>query len=368
MASSYLPNFFKAYLAIALNAGGGEGTIYLDRITTLTGETIETADINTLGRGVITINPDGDGNTSYPESVSFTGVSGTTLVGAVRGLDKASNSIGDYMRYHPVGTPVIISIGTHEIADIIAYINSQVIGSRKVVVAAIAGETIAAAGTGVYFNAASGQWFKWTATDTTKSESVLLGITQGSGATLGLIGGGGVLLFGLDSNQAGLTVGAVQYVGDTSGAVSATTGTLNVPIGNAKSATELYFSPYIGVVRTTNVQTLQNKTFQTSAFEVTINTQTSSYTLVLTDKSKMVQMNSASANNLTVPLNSSVAYAIGTKIAIRQLGVGQTTIVATGGVTLQSPGGALKIVNQYDIIVLIKVATDTWGVEGNLQV
>lgn len=99
---------------------------------------------------------------------------------------------------------------------------------------------------------------------------------------------------------------------------------------------------------------------------IAINTQTASYTLVLGDDGKLIIMNVGSANNLTVPLNSSVAYATGTQIAVQQLGAGQTTIVATGGVTLQSTPG-LKISARYGVVTLIKVGTDTWVVSGALS-
>lgn len=61
------------------------------------------------------------------------------------------------------------------------------------------------------------------------------------------------------------------------------------------------------------------------------NTQTGNYTLVLSDAAKVIELNSATAVNLTVPLNSSVAFPIGTLIEILQLGAGQVTVVAAGG-------------------------------------
>jgi hypothetical protein len=99
----------------------------------------------------------------------------------------------------------------------------------------------------------------------------------------------------------------------------------------------------------------------------TFNRQTASYTLVIGDQSKIVEMNVASANNLTVPLNSSVAFAIGTEITIMQYGAGQTTIVAAVGVTLRSKSSQLKIGNQYTGVTLIKVGTDEWYVVGNVS-
>ena len=98
-----------------------------------------------------------------------------------------------------------------------------------------------------------------------------------------------------------------------------------------------------------------------------INTQTSSYTLVIGDKGDVVEMNNGSANNLTVPPNSSVAFPTGTQITVIQLGAGATTIVAGSGVTLRSKASALGISAQYGRADLYKKATDEWVVAGDLS-
>jgi len=100
---------------------------------------------------------------------------------------------------------------------------------------------------------------------------------------------------------------------------------------------------------------------------VTFNRQAASYTLVADDANKMVEMNVATANNLTVPLNSSVAFATGTIIDVVQYGAGRTTIVATGGVTIRSTNNWVKINARYGAVTLIKVGTDEWYVFGNLN-
>lgn len=97
---------------------------------------------------------------------------------------------------------------------------------------------------------------------------------------------------------------------------------------------------------------------------VAINTQTVSYTLVLADAGKIIEMNVSSANNLTIPLNASVAFPIGTNITINQNGAGLTTIVATGGVTIRSFGGALKMEGQYAGATIYKRGTDEWVLTG----
>jgi hypothetical protein len=100
--------------------------------------------------------------------------------------------------------------------------------------------------------------------------------------------------------------------------------------------------------------------------EVATSAQTASYTLVAADKAKMVEMNVASANNVTVPPNSSVAFPVGTKIDILQVGAGQTTIVAGAGVTVNATPG-LKIRAQWGSATLIKRAENTWVLVGDLS-
>jgi hypothetical protein len=77
-------------------------------------------------------------------------------------------------------------------------------------------------------------------------------------------------------------------------------------------------------------------------------------------------MGVGSANNLTVPLNSSVAFPVGSQINILQTGSGQTTVVAAGGVTINATPG-LKIRAQWSYATLIKRATDTWVLVGDVS-
>jgi len=99
---------------------------------------------------------------------------------------------------------------------------------------------------------------------------------------------------------------------------------------------------------------------------VVTNRQTASYTLVLSDADKLVEMNVGSANNLTVPLNSSVAFSTGTQILLAQYGAGQTTIVATSGVTIRSNGAKLKLNAQYSGATLVKIAENEWYLFGDI--
>ena len=96
------------------------------------------------------------------------------------------------------------------------------------------------------------------------------------------------------------------------------------------------------------------------------NVQTASYVLVLADAGKAVRMNVASANTLTIPPNSSVAFDTDTVIVVQQYGAGTTTLTAGVGVTLRSRGGFLELNGQYAIAALHKIGTNEWMVSGDL--
>jgi len=152
------------------------------------------------------------------------------------------------------------------------------------------------------------------------------------------------------------------------------TGTVTIPTGGVITSPSLTVSTDSS---TTSARIAYNSTSLkllvgdgTTAREyasstVITNTQTASYTVVIADKDKLVEMNNASANNLTVPPNSSVAFAVGAQIRILQIGAGQTTVVAGAGVTINSTPG-LKLRAQWSSATLIKRATDTWVLIGDL--
>lgn len=99
------------------------------------------------------------------------------------------------------------------------------------------------------------------------------------------------------------------------------------------------------------------------------NAQTASYTLVLADKDKLVEISNASANTVTIPTNASVAYPTGTQINILQTGAGQTTISGTSGVTVNSTGATTaspKLRAQWSSATAIKRGTDSWVVVGDI--
>ena len=144
------------------------------------------------------------------------------------------------------------------------------------------------------------------------------------------------------------------------------------------------------VVGTTDTQTLTNKTIaggsntlsaipQASVtnlvtdlaakapLSVTINPQTASYTLVLGDAGKQIEiLVTSTANTLTIPPNSSVAFPVGTVALVVQTGTGQTTLTAGSGVTINSTPG-LKLRTQWSSAMLVKRDTVVWFAAGDLS-
>ena len=94
---------------------------------------------------------------------------------------------------------------------------------------------------------------------------------------------------------------------------------------------------------------------------------TSNHVLVLTDAYKLIDMNLAGDNTLTVPPNASVAFDIGTTILVSQYGAGVTEILAGSGVTIRSEAGYLKLYARYCGAVLIKIGTNEWYLQGALK-
>jgi len=89
-------------------------------------------------------------------------------------------------------------------------------------------------------------------------------------------------------------------------------------------------------------------------------------TLVLADAGKMLLTTNAGATTITVPPNSSVAFAIGDQIDVGQTGAGQVTFAPGAGVTIKSVSSNRKISAQYAAATLVKYGTDTWWLFGML--
>lgn len=104
-----------------------------------------------------------------------------------------------------------------------------------------------------------------------------------------------------------------------------------------------------------------------SPLNLTINNQTTNYTVTANDSARQIEMNSSSANTLYIPTDASVALPIGTSIIIAQTGTGQTTIAATTpGTTTVNGTPGFKLRTQWSTATIIKRAANVWLVFGDL--
>jgi len=96
------------------------------------------------------------------------------------------------------------------------------------------------------------------------------------------------------------------------------------------------------------------------------NTRTANYTLTLADNNGLVEMNLAGANTVTIPLDATASFPVGSQVTIAQLGAGQTSISGTGGVTVRAYNGNLRLAGQNALASVIKRAANDWYAAGNL--
>ena len=91
------------------------------------------------------------------------------------------------------------------------------------------------------------------------------------------------------------------------------------------------------------------------------------YVLQITDRGTIVEMNNSGANQVSVPTNASVAFPVGTVIAVYQMGAGTTTVAAVtpGTTTIRNPSSNTTRA-QFAQVYLRKRATDEWVLSGDL--
>jgi hypothetical protein len=90
-------------------------------------------------------------------------------------------------------------------------------------------------------------------------------------------------------------------------------------------------------------------------------------TLALTDAGKHYYSTSSGNFTLTIPTNATVAFATGTAISIVVQSAGNVLINAASGVTLYMAGNSTagnRVASTYAMATLMKVASDTWMING----
>lgn len=84
------------------------------------------------------------------------------------------------------------------------------------------------------------------------------------------------------------------------------------------------------------------------------------------DANALVVMDKATGVALTIPPSSSVSFRVGTQVLINQTGAGQVTVVAGAGVTINT-AQTLLLRAQHSTVAIMKIATDTWVIMGDLE-
>ena len=99
-----------------------------------------------------------------------------------------------------------------------------------------------------------------------------------------------------------------------------------------------------------------------------INDQTgTTYTLDLADQYQvLVTRSNALASTLTIPINASVDFPVGTVITVLNKGVGLVSIAGAVGVTVLSAGTvpAIPTLSQYKSCALIQTSANNWYAVG----
>jgi hypothetical protein len=101
--------------------------------------------------------------------------------------------------------------------------------------------------------------------------------------------------------------------------------------------------------------------------DLTINNQTTGYTIGVVDKNALISVTSASNLQVTVPANSTTAFPAGSQINIFRRGTGKVQIVGAGTASIVgTPGYFLRA--QYSSATLIKLDNaDNWALVGDLS-
>ena len=116
-----------------------------------------------------------------------------------------------------------------------------------------------------------------------------------------------------------------------------------------------------GIVFTDGTQTQEGVPSRTTIIQ-----KTAGYTLsAASERDELIEMNAAGAVTLTIPLDSTLNFPVGTSIQVLQTGAGQVSVAGAVGVTVNGTPG-LKLRTQWSAATLFKRAANTWVVYGDL--
>lgn len=197
--------------------------------------------------------------------------------------------------------------------------------------------------------------FLWTRTIINYSDGT--GVTSYSVARMGVDGTGSV------SSVNGVSPDGNGNVALTPANIGALPDTYTAPVSsvNGNTGTVVITASGLGAAE------LSGTKVKPSQASSAIESKTASFTLALADAGKMMLVNTGTDITVTIPLNSSVAFDIGTEIEITRLGAGEVAIAGATGVTIDSILSMTSVSDQYGVVALKKLDTNEWLLAGALK-
>jgi len=168
-------------------------------------------------------------------------------------------------------------------------------------------------------------------------------------------------------NSAGATLDTLGEIATALGNDANLSQTLTTSIGLKAPLASPTFTGTVtvaaaGVAFTDGTQTKEGVPSQTPIIY-----KTGSYTLsAASERDSLIEVNSTDPVTITIPLNSAVAYPVGTTLDILGTNTGLITIAGDSGVTVNSTPG-LKLRTQWSSCTLFKRAENSWVVYGDLK-
>lgn len=100
-------------------------------------------------------------------------------------------------------------------------------------------------------------------------------------------------------------------------------------------------------------------------FQLPINSvATTAYTLALSDAYGLI--NATTGMTITVPPNSTAAFATGSQVLLYRSAVSGVAITAGAGVTINAAGAASNLSSQHSVASIMKLGTDNWVLAGDI--
>jgi len=168
-------------------------------------------------------------------------------------------------------------------------------------------------------------------------------------------------------NSAGATLDTLGEIATALGNDANLSSTLTTSIGLKAPLASPTFTGTVtvaaaGVAFTDGTQTKEGVPSRTP-----IISKSASYTLsAASERDSLIEVDSTDPVTITIPLNSAVAYPIGTTLDILGINTGLVTIAGDSGVTVNSTPG-LKLRTQWSSCTLFKRAENSWVVYGDLK-